>query len=55
MWRCSKKSQKTVPSAGEADGNWNSHGIMPILDYLKNRKTINGEYYAELMNDFKSY
>jgi [histone H3]-lysine36 N-dimethyltransferase SETMAR len=44
------KKAKTVLSAGKVMASvfWDSHGII-LVDYLEKGKTINGEYYANLL------
>ena len=44
------KKFKTQPSAGKimASVFWDSEGIL-LIDYLEHKKTINGQYYADLM------
>ena len=46
---CPQKA-KTVSSAGKVMASvfWNAHGII-FIDYLQKGKTINGEYYANLL------
>src|SRR5436190_12976832 len=44
------KKAKTVPSAGKVMASvfWDARGII-FIDYLQKGKTINGEYYANLL------
>ena len=47
------KKANTVPSAGKVMATifWDSHGII-LIDYLREEKTITGEYYASLLDRF---
>ena len=44
-----RNKAKTVPSSGKvmASVSWDAHGII-FIGYLQKRKTINGEYYANI-------
>jgi hypothetical protein len=49
------KMAKTVLSAGKVMASvfWDAKGIL-LIDYLQKGKTINGEYYANLLNHLKT-
>jgi hypothetical protein len=46
----SAKEDKSVPSAGKVMASvfWGAEGIL-LIDYLEKGKTINGEYYSNLL------
>jgi len=49
------KKTKTIKSVGKvmATAFWDAHGIIHI-DYLPSKQTINGDYYAALLDRFNN-